>query len=67
MNCIDIRTQLPVFDQHYVVSITKNDYTFLAIAHFEQNEWFYVNEGEKGDRINDRINGWIDNLAIYTR
>lgn len=69
MNWIDIRERQPQIDQQYVVSVTKGNYTFKAVAFYEpENDlWFYSLEGEKGKQIHDRVNGWIENLGVYTR
>lgn len=69
MNWIDIKERLPQFDQTYVISVTKGNYTFKAVAFYETatNLWFYSVEGEKDKQIHDQINGWVENLGIYTR
>ena len=67
MKWVDTRERLPQLDQEYVVSVTNGNYKFMAVAYFEGGQWFYSVRGEKGDEIAEQINGWIDNLEIYTR
>jgi len=64
---IDTRIKLPDLDAAYVISITKGIYTFKAVAFFEEGQWFYSLEGEKGLQITDQINGWVENLGVYIR
>jgi hypothetical protein len=70
MNWIDTRNRLPQEDNTaYVVSVTRDNYTFKAIAYFSPGaqEWYYSDRGERGDLITDRVNAWVENLAIFTR
>lgn len=67
MRWFDTRERLPQIEQAYVVSITIDNYTFKAIAFFENRNWFYSIKGEKGEQIVDQINGWVEDLGIYIR
>lgn len=64
---IDARSKLPDLDGAYEISITRGNYTFTAVAFFEQGQWFYSLEGEKGLQITDQINGWVENLGVHIR
>lgn len=70
MNWIDTRNRLPIEGNNaYVVSVTRGNYTFKAIAYFvpDTEEWYYSYRGERGDLITDRVNAWIENLGVYIR
>lgn len=69
MKWIDTEDALPKFSNNYVVSITRDNYTFLAIAEYddERNQWFYSIKGEKDELIKDRINGWFDNVGVFLK
>lgn len=67
MKWIDTRERVPQLDQEYVVSITKGNYTFKAVAYFEIDKWFYSVEGKRGERIVDQVNGWVENIGVYVR
>lgn len=64
MRWVDITERLPDNEQAYVVSITIDNYTFKAIAFFENRNWFYSIKGEKSEQIVDQINGWVEDLPI---
>lgn len=64
---MDTRFKLPDLDGAYVISVTKGNYTFKAVAFFEAGQWFYSIRGQKGDQILEQINGWVDNLGVYIR
>jgi len=67
MNWIDNQDRLPLENSVYIVSVTRENYTFLAIAYFnpDTKEWSYSEKGVIGDLITDRVTGWIDNLGVY--
>lgn len=67
MQWIDTRQRVPQLDQEYVVSVTKGNYTFKAVAYFEEGEWFYSVEGKRDERIVDRVNAWVENMGVYVR
>ncbi|GHE49607.1 hypothetical protein GCM10017764_35800 [Sphingobacterium griseoflavum] len=67
MRWIDTRERLPKIEQVYVISITKDTYTYKSVAFFEHDCWFYSIEGEKGNLITDRVNGWVEDLSVYVR
>jgi len=70
MNWVDTNERLPVAkNDFYVVSVTKGNFTFLAVAFYmkDDNKWLYMDKGSPGEEVTDEVIAWAENHSTYTR
>ena len=76
MNWISYPETKPKASQPYLISVTRpyldGDLTFnyIAMYNVETNEWFKYNpfeDNSTGEKMNLKVNGWVEDLTTYIR
>lgn len=68
MNWVDTNERLPVAkNDFYVVSVTKGNFTFLAVGLYMklEDKWYYMDKGRSSDEVIENVNAWIENIGSY--
>lgn len=68
MNWVQTSERLPeAMNDFYVISVTRGNFTFLAVAYFMklENQWIYMEKGSQMEVVTDTVNAWVENIGQY--
>lgn len=68
MNWVKTIERLPeVNNDFYVVSVTKRNFTFLAVGLYMrlENKWYYMDKDRPSNEVIENVNAWVENIGLH--